>query len=82
MPEVSKGAKVRFRHVASFRNHLRSAHRLARVVGEVGNGFKNLCSVRELTILLTNRWSTRREPSINKLGACKPTFAVGSKTRA
>src|SRR5437588_11083043 len=31
---------------------------------EVGNGFINLCGVRDTTALLKNRWSTRREPTI------------------
>src|SRR5205814_783035 len=39
---------------------------------EVGNGFKNLCGVRDKTTLLKNRWSTRREPIMGPALACPP----------
>ena len=46
---------------------------------EVGNGFHDLCGVRDLAILLTNRWSSRREPTdVRRLQA---HLGVGSKTR-
>src|SRR5438309_1311428 len=46
---------------------------------KAGNGFHDLCGVRDLAVLLTNRWSSRREPTdVRRLQA---HLGVGSKTR-
>jgi len=46
---------------------------------EAGNGFYDLCGVRESAILLKNRWSSRREPTDVRHLQAHPR--VGSKTR-